>query len=202
MARRKDHTREALTQLALTAAGELLEREGVEGVTVRAVAERIGYAVGTLYNLFQNLDELLLHLHGETLTRLEQALERATPDTSSPEAGVRALTVAWLDFTRQHPQRWRGLFHYRLTPGREHPDWYRARVEGVLAQVEHALGPWFPEGGEAARREAALLLLGGLHGLWSLGESGRLPLLGAPALEPLCHVMVETLLGGLKKQGS
>ena len=39
-------------------------------LTARKVAQAIGYAPGTLYNLFRNRDEMILHLNGRTLDRL------------------------------------------------------------------------------------------------------------------------------------
>ncbi|MCZ6887392.1 MAG: TetR family transcriptional regulator [Gammaproteobacteria bacterium] len=48
MARRSDHTREELRALINDATSGLVGERGPEGVTARLIAERIGYAAGTL----------------------------------------------------------------------------------------------------------------------------------------------------------
>ena len=67
MARRKDHSHEQLHTMATDAARELAEEEGLRGITARRIADKIGYSAGTLYNVFENLDDLIVHLNGSTL---------------------------------------------------------------------------------------------------------------------------------------
>ena len=67
MARRSDHSREELYALILDSARSIVEEDGFSGLTARRVASSIGYAPGTIYNLFSNLDDLILHLRGKVL---------------------------------------------------------------------------------------------------------------------------------------
>ncbi len=67
MARRSDHTREELTELAIDAATALIEAEGFANFSARQVAAKIGYTVGTLYNVFGSYDRLLFHVHERPL---------------------------------------------------------------------------------------------------------------------------------------
>jgi AcrR family transcriptional regulator len=60
MARRSDHSRDELYNLAMTAARDIVRREGMAALTARGLATAIGYSPGTLYNLFDSLDELAL----------------------------------------------------------------------------------------------------------------------------------------------
>ena len=78
MARRNDHSREELYQLALGAARDIAEAEGLRGLTARRIAAEIGYSVGTLYNVFVNLDDLIIHLNGSTLDQLYKALSQGS----------------------------------------------------------------------------------------------------------------------------
>ena len=59
MARRSDHSRDELKALILDCAREIAEEEGLRGLTARRIATEIGYAPGTIYNLFSNLDDLI-----------------------------------------------------------------------------------------------------------------------------------------------
>ena len=48
MARRKDHTREELIQIAIDSGREIVRTEGVASLTARRVAKEMGYTAGTL----------------------------------------------------------------------------------------------------------------------------------------------------------
>ena len=76
MARRADHSREELCEIAMQAAERIVETDGLRALTARNVADAIGYSPGTLYNLFANLDELILQLNGRTLDALHDRLAR------------------------------------------------------------------------------------------------------------------------------
>lgn len=70
MARRSDHSRDELREMALTAAEQIVLENGYESLSARKVASAIGYTVGTLYLVFENLDDLVLQVNARTLDRL------------------------------------------------------------------------------------------------------------------------------------
>jgi len=64
----------ALAEAILKATAALIEDQGIDAVTMRAVAARVGYSATTIYLHFQDKDELversLVHAHDELLIRL------------------------------------------------------------------------------------------------------------------------------------
>ena len=84
MGRRSIHTAEELRELILKAATELIESDGLAGLSAREVARRIGYSPGTLYNVFDNLDDLVLTIEARLLDRLAARLAEV-PSASSPQ---------------------------------------------------------------------------------------------------------------------
>ncbi|HEX6398630.1 MAG TPA: TetR family transcriptional regulator, partial [Steroidobacteraceae bacterium] len=63
MGRRNEHSREELRDLALRAAADIVSESGAAALSMREVARRIGYTVGALYIVFENLDDLSVHLN-------------------------------------------------------------------------------------------------------------------------------------------
>lgn len=173
MARRTDHTREELYEAALAAAWEIAESEGLRGLTARRIAGRIGYSPGTLYNIFEDLDDLVVHLLVRILDAMYKACAAAPPDPR-PAKALNALAQAYISFNRDHPKLWGLLFEHHLPDGRELPDWYRAKVLRLLGLVETALAPLFAAGCEEARLHSARVLWGSLHGMSSLAAAEKL----------------------------
>lgn len=67
-------------QRILSAARATLAREGVDGLTVRKLADEAGITVPTIYNLIGNKDDLLRRLLEELVSRAEQALLEVEED--------------------------------------------------------------------------------------------------------------------------
>ena len=174
MGRRSDHSRDELYAMALAAAREIAEEEGLRGLKARRIAREIGYTVGTLYNVFENLDDLIVHLNGTTLDALYESCAQA-PLEDEPEAALRTLARAYISFTSSHPNLWGMLFEPTAPHGEQLPDWYHEKVRGLLGLTERALASFFPVGQEEQRYHSARVLWSGLHGICSLARAGALP---------------------------
>ena len=74
MARRSDHSRDELRKMTLNAAGRIIAERGLDGLSIRGIAQEIGYTSGTLYQLFRNLDDLIIATHILTLQDLHSEL--------------------------------------------------------------------------------------------------------------------------------
>lgn len=194
MGRRSDHSREELYGLALDAAERVLEGEGSKNLTVRKVAGEIGYSHGTLYNIFADLDDLIIHLNGRTLDALYRAL-KDIPLDGKPEAALMRLGGGYIAFTRRHRNRWSLLFEHHPPKGRELPQWHYDKVLQLLALVEKALSPLFPPGKERERVHSARVLWSALHGICSL--EGDRKLAKHESVEALSTSLIAFYIGGL-----
>ena len=93
MARRSAHSPEELRQLILAAAQSIIERDGLVGLSAREIARTIGYSPGTLYNIFENIDDVLLTLQTQMLARVIDVMN-AVPKTSPPNQMIADLARA------------------------------------------------------------------------------------------------------------
>jgi AcrR family transcriptional regulator len=199
MARRSDHTREELHEMALDAAENIVNTRGIGGLTAREVAREIGYAPGTLYNLFEDIDDLILHLNGRTLDRLRELLS-AVELTGEPEADLFRLLDAYLGFLEQHPNLWNLLFDHKLPSDRAVPPWYAEKVDRLFGVAERAIAPLFPEGRAAERYQVARVLWASVHGFCALAASGKLDFVGERPVGDMARSLVSRYLAGLQSE--
>src|SRR3990167_3233224 len=99
MGRRSIHTPEELRELIIQAATDIVERDGLAGLSAREIAKRIGYSPGTLYNVFENLDDLLLTIEARLLDTLAERLAKTDP-AGAPDERLRRLAGAYFAFTQ------------------------------------------------------------------------------------------------------
>ena len=181
--------------MALEAARTIVQSEGLGGMTARRIAKQIGYSPGTLYNLFDNLADLIVHLNATTLDALFEACARARM-TGEPEVALSALARAYIRFTAEHANLWGIIFEPHVPHGAELPGWYHDKVQRLLGLVEEALAPLFPPGQESARLHSARVMWAGLHGACSLANVGALA--EAETVPDMADSLIANYVAGLR----
>jgi AcrR family transcriptional regulator len=116
---RRERERVEVRRKILDAARELFMTEGYEKVTMRRIADAIEYSATTIYNHFEDKDDLVQALCTEDFERLfEHLRDRLKP--ADPLEAIRQLGIAYAQFGTSFPNHYRFMF---LTPAKfEHPE--------------------------------------------------------------------------------
>jgi AcrR family transcriptional regulator len=202
MGRRSTHTPQQLRVLILDAAQEIIEAQGLAGLSAREIARRVGYSPGTIYNIFANLDDVVLNVEGRVLDALDARLSEIQQGEDAEAAdGGRLIRIAhaYLAFTQERPRLWNLLFEHHLPAQSELPAWYQQKLERLMGQVERALAPHFAPGREAECRRAARVLWAGVHGITSLSTADKLSVVTTETAGRLIDDLVGTYLAGLAR---
>src|SRR6202030_3733699 len=106
-----------------SAAERTIETHGLGGLKARALAYKVGCAVGAIYNVVTDLDDLVIAVNSRTLAALERDLAAAEQSSDaakdqSPVDMLVRLGTAYLAFAAAHRVRWRALFEHRLPEGK------------------------------------------------------------------------------------
>jgi AcrR family transcriptional regulator len=135
------------------AARDLLESDGVDGVSMRAVADRVGVRAPSLYKRVRSRDDLLRLLAESTVDDLMQRLEQVGAPGADPVAGLADLARALRAFARDRPAGYRLIFA-PPTPAAQLPPEALGRATGALfALTAELAGP--DDALEAARTVTA-----------------------------------------------
>jgi len=199
MARRSEHSREQLAEMVLQAAEHIVQREGFSGLSARKIATDIGYAVGTLYVVYENQDDIILHVNARTLDSLSAALREAISHCRQPRNGLLAMAHTYLSFSQSHSALWSMIFEHHLPETQIIPEWYQDKVESTMALVEAQLGELITK--PALRRYMAQALWSGVHGIAILSHSGQLDLRQPSQPAKLIDLLINTLMEGLESKG-
>ncbi len=203
MARRNDHTREELKELILLSAWQIVGADGFEGLTARRLATEIGYAPGTIYNLFKSMDDLYLAVNSLTLERLLVVLASTACNDpkKSPLENMKKMAALYMKFAREYRPYWLMLFSHRLPEGRKVQGWYQQKIDQLFGPLEELMRPLFKTGQEKKRKTAARVLWASVHGLCFLQETGKIHVVtgklstGSPEMS---GYLIDTFIAGLK----
>jgi AcrR family transcriptional regulator len=86
--------------------------EGVEAVSMRKIADKIGYSATTLYNHFDDKEALLRALCDADFGALEEAFQKIGK-IADPIERLRRLGQSYIEFALKYPNQYRFMF---MTP--------------------------------------------------------------------------------------
>lgn len=185
--------------MIIDAAEGIVREGGYEELSAREIARAIRYSPGTIYNVFQTIDDVVLELEQRVLQRLEAEL-RAVEGGPTPESELRRLAAAYVDFAHGDARLWSVLVEHRPNPKRALPDWYDDRLRRLLDRIEAALIPAFPAERHRERRQSARTIFASLHGVTSLSSAGKLPIVTPEETRGLLENLIVTYLAGIGGQ--
>lgn len=176
MGRRSDHSRIELQQLIVDEGHQLMAQTGFAAFSAREVARRVGYSVGTIYNMFESLDHLLIAINSRTFELWTDHLRMRVE--SSPGDRIRALVEAYFDFARDNRNLWMAIYDHRLPPGMAMPgkdmEARRALTQIVFDEVARELPARSAEDVEHLARS----MIATVHGHCTYELNGSFELMG------------------------
>lgn len=191
MARRKDHSPKELKEMILNAAWDLIGTEGQSALTARKIAAHIGYAPGTIYNIYKSMDDLQWALNARLLDMMHDALSAPTYDKLSLTDNLRHMADIYADFTKEQRTYWLMVYTHRATQKNPAPEWYLEKVSMLFTPLEEILKPHLPKNEIAIQ---ARMLWSAIHGIYFLEATGKTPLItGKEKLQNIAYKYIDQL---------
>lgn len=111
--------RRALVEAAFT----IVERDGLAGLSLRAVAREAGVSPAAPYHHFKDKQDLMTAIAAEGFSRLTVAMTSARDRAPTTKAAFSAIGVAYVCFAREHPALYTVM-------------WDCSRLEGQLPEMD------------------------------------------------------------------
>lgn len=181
MARRKDHTRDELKQLAIEHGHELITEKGFKAFSIREVSKNMGYTVGTLYQIFKNSTDLIIHINALTLKSMNEYLQLGIKKAKNQKL---ALALSYYNFAIENRNLWLALFENILPIDTKLPDWYEAEMNKAFS-IAHDLFE-----NDNIKQEAQLFWAS-VHGVTILAITQKLHSTKSSSAEKLIKQLVE-----------
>ena len=115
MGRRSDHTPAELRTLLVSKGHGLITEVGYARFSGREVAKRAGYSVGTIYNVFGSLENLLAAINTRTFTLWAAHLRGEM--AASGDDRIAALVRGYFSFALDNPRAWSAIYEHKLPAG-------------------------------------------------------------------------------------
>jgi AcrR family transcriptional regulator len=185
-------------QALIEAAEQLIAAKGLAGLKTRDLAAQIGIANGAVYNLVEDIDDLILHVGSRTMARLDAVLSAAEANGSSePADKLVRIAVAYCEFAAQNLELWRALFEHRMAPGKPIPEWVISEQLELFRHIQGPLASLFPGRTVQQINITARSLFSAVHGMVALGLEQKLIAVPSDALRSEVATIVRAMVLGL-----
>jgi AcrR family transcriptional regulator len=182
----------------ISAAEKAIAVKGLAGLKTRDLARDIGVANGAVYNLVEDIDELILRVGSRTLDRLDAALTAAEANGSAaPNEILVRIALAYCDFAAENLELWRALFEHRMDRGKPIPDWAVEEQMNLFRHIYRPLAALFPNRTPEELSVTARSLFSSVHGMVSLGLEQKLIAVPIAVLRREIATIVKAVIIGL-----
>lgn len=176
MATKTQARRDDLRIKLLDLAEATIDTRGLSSLRARDLAKAAECSVGAIYNVFNDLDGLVMQVNGRTFLRLGKKVAASIDDmdASPPCERLVALAHTYLDFAQNNYRLWSALFGIKLTVESNVPEWYLQTLDDLFAHISQPVSELFPD---LSMQDTHLMtrgLFSSVHGVVLLGLQQRI----------------------------
>ena len=189
----KRPTHDDIREKTLAAAMATVDAESYAALNARSLATAAGCSVGTLYNVFGDLDGVVYALNLRTARALHRALSAGVEGVAeTPRDRLTALANAYLDFAQAHPKRWEALFRFRA----------KGPIDGTVGRQGDALFALLRDStGGAVPDDALLALWAAVHGVVELATQQHLLYYASGSERRYLRLILHAAIKGMEAEG-
>ena len=161
-------TKEEIRVDLIVKAREILKDKGFDFLTARKLSEYSGYSVGTIYNQFKSMDNLVMWENCLTLDELNESLKK-TEFTSDAYRNLNRLIDRFVDFVLDNKNLWFTLYNFHFKDIMdEYAIFYLKRIVKIIQLLENNLCKLFSKVSANERKVSTEVLFISLFAVSSL----------------------------------
>ncbi len=166
-------TKEEIRGDLIVKARKLLTDKGLEFLTARKLSDYSGYSVGTIYNQFKSMENLIVWENCQTLDELYEVLLSAEMGSDSYE-NLNRLLEKFVSFVLQHKTLWFTLYNTHFQDSIEaYEPYYLRRIIKIVRLLERNLHKLFSSVSRKERQVSTEVLFVTVFALSSLLTTGK-----------------------------
>lgn len=176
MAAKTELRKAALKERLLDIAEQRIAEGGLGALRARDLAAEAECSVGAIYNVYDDLNALVMAVNGRTFRALGTAVTRAVAKAKpmAPQDRLIVMSTAYMHYAAENTRQWRALFDLEMTADGPVPDWYLEELAAVFALIAEPLREIYPEKSRAELDLMVRALFSSVHGIVLLGLERRI----------------------------
>ncbi len=197
MTAKADHRREKLRLRLMDIAETTIAADGLSAIKARVLAHKAECSVGAIYNVFDDLQELVIAVNGRTFRKLGHAVAASLTglDSAPPTERLIAMSYAYMGFAADNPLLWRALFNLRMSVDMDVPEWYMHEMDRLFGYIAGPVQDCFPDQSPSDVALMTRALFSSVHGIVLLGLENRISAVPRPHLKRMIALLLQKATG-------
>jgi AcrR family transcriptional regulator len=193
----RNEKRNLLKQRIFDAAFRRIEKNGLIGLRARDIAIEADCSLGSLYNAYTDLDDLILNVNSHILMMLSESIGQQPAENLDPEENLRLLAQRYMNFAYDNYNLWTSLFTHTMHDNTPIPDWYLDRTNETFSKVIAPLLRLRPDLEQEEVSQMVRTLFSAVHGIIAINLQERFMSISRGALEEQLQNFVSIYAKGL-----
>jgi AcrR family transcriptional regulator len=170
MAGKVAERRKVLRENLIVIADRRIAENGLGALRARDLATEAGCALGAIYTIFDDLNDLVLAVNALTFQRLGADVAASLADAPQ-DATEQLITMAqaYHAFAASNYLSWRALFDLERPKGETAPDWYLQEMGQLFVYISTPLATLFPNRNADEIDLLTRAIFSSVHGIILLG---------------------------------
>lgn len=191
MAGKVAEKRKALRENLISLAEKKISEEGLGALRARDLAKEAGCAVGAIYNVFDDLSDLVLTVNARTFHRLAADVTAALDDApSNPLDQLISMGESYHQFAVTNYKSWRAIFDVERDPTTPPPQWYLDELSHLFSYIDRPLTAALPDMDPKERQLFTRTLFTSVHGIVMLGLDARSAAVQSTAIDTMIRLLL------------
>lgn len=182
----------ALREKLVEIAEQRIAADGMEAVKARDLAKTAECALGAIYNVFDDIREIILIVNGRTFQRLGDAVQHdlAGRENTSPTERLITIANAYLDFAVENTNLWRSLFDVPFSSDLNAPQWYWNELDRLFQYIAGPVNECCAQMSDTDRTLMTRALFSSVHGIVTFGIENRTTPVAQDELERMIELII------------
>lgn len=170
-------------------------QDGLSSVTARYLSSEAGCALGAIYNMFEDMNQLFMQVNMRSFEKLARGVALSLEELSdpSPHEQLNALAQTYLEYALANQPHWLALFDINMNVESNVPKIYQDSLASLLALIATPMADVFPNKSEAEVKLITQTVFSSIHGIVLLGVQKRLSAVPADSLREMIRFLIYEL---------
>lgn len=197
---KRGEKRELLKSSIFEAAYDRIEQNGLTDLRARDIAQDAGCSLGSLYNAFEDVDDLILNVNSKILLSLSDKIQDGLKDQISAEDTIVLMAKNYLNFAYDNYNLWSSLFGHTMQDRAPIPDWYTEQTNETFLML---VSPLIKLRSDLDQADAFMLvrtIFSAVHGIITINLQERFISIPRVMLQTQLVSFIKTYANGLQNQ--
>lgn len=168
--------RAALSVKLIDLAEAKIASEGMRAVTARYLAAEAGCAVGAIYTIFDDMNQLFMAVNMRSFAALAEQVRSALQENDHLDARAKLVLMGhqYAEFALRNTKTWSALFELPMNVESNVPAYYSDNVAALLGIIAGPMREVFPTHSDEEVMRITKTVFSSVHGVVTLGLERRL----------------------------